>query len=155
MEMSRVLGAASLIDLGQWRRLRNMATPRHLVSVNFNTMPEDVAAAVIGVEPDALEAFFAERAEHRIANVDQLFELTGRRPPVDPGLLAVMPSQFLRITTWWTGGGPRAVVGITLTPASQIAPWRTEYRYSEPVDHAAPLLQTAMPLLGGLPPDPA
>ena len=154
MEMSRVLGAADLIDHGQWRRLSSMATPRHLLSVNFNTMPEDVAAVVFGVEREALEAFFAERAEHRIANADQLFELTGKRPPVDPGLLAVMPSQFLRITTWWTGGGPRAIVGITLTPASQIAPWRTEYRYSEPVDHAAPLAQTSIPLLGG-PPDPA
>ena len=155
MEMNRVLGAASLIDHGQWQRLRNMATPRHLLSVNFNTMPEDVAAAVFGVEREALEAFFAERAEHRIANVDQLFELTGRRPPVDPGLLAVMPSQFLRITTWWTGGGPRAIVGVTLTPASLIAPWRTEYRYSEPADHTRPLLPTGMPLLGGIPPDPA
>lgn len=153
MELNRVLGAASLIDHGQWRRLRNMATPRHLISVNFNTMPEDVAAAVFGVEPEALDAFFAERAENRIASVDQLFELTGKTPPVDPGLLAVMPSQFLRVTTWWRGGGPRAIVGITVTPASLIAPWRTEYRYSEPVDHARPIEQTQMPLLGGLSPE--
>ena len=85
--------------------------------------------------------------------MDQLFELTGRRPPVDPGILAVMPSYFLRITTWWRSGGARAIVGITLTPASLIAPWRTEYRYSEPVDHARPIEQTQMPLLGGLPPE--
>ena len=39
MELSRVLGAASMLDHGQWRRLRNMATPRLLLSVNFNTMP--------------------------------------------------------------------------------------------------------------------
>ena len=155
MEMKRVLGAADLINDGQWRQLRNMATPRHLLSVNFNTMPEDVAAAVFGVEREALDAFFAERAENRIANMDQLFELTGRRPPVDPGLIAVMPSQFLKITTWWTGGGPRAVVGITLTPASLIAPWRTEYRYSEPADHTVPLAETGMPLLDGHPPAPA
>jgi len=151
MEMNRVLGAASLIDHGQWRRLRNMATPRLLINVNFNTMPEAVAMAVFDVEREALEAFFAERAENRVASMDQLFELTGRRPPVDPGLLAVMPSQFLRITTWWRDGGPRAIVGITLTPASLIAPWRTEYRYSEPFDHAKPIEQTQMPLLGGLP----
>lgn len=155
MELNRVLGAASLFDHGQWRRLRNMATPRHLVSVNFNTMPEDVALAVFDVEREALDAFFAERAEHRVASMDQLFELTGRRPPVDPGLLAVMPSQFLRITTWWRNGGARAIVGITLTPASLIAPWRTEYRYSEPVDHDEPIEQTQMPLLGGLAPEAA
>lgn len=147
MEMNRVLGAAELIDDDQWRRLRRMATSRLLVSVNFNTMPEDVAAAVFGVEREALDTFFAGRAETRIANVDQLFELAGRRPLFDPGVIAVMPSQFLKITTWWTGGGPRAVLGITLTPASLIAPWRTEYRYSEPADHAAPPRRTGMPLL--------
>ena len=153
MELNRVLGAASLIDPGQWRRLRNMATPRHLLSVNFNTMPEDVVATVFGVEREALDEFFRERAENRIASMDQLFELTGRRPPVDSGLLAVMPSQFLRITTWSRAGGARAIVGITLTPASLIEPWRTEYRYSEPVDHAKPIEPTEMPLLGGLPPE--
>ena len=153
MELSRVLGAASMLDHEQWRRLRNMATTRHLLSVNFNTMPEDVAMAVFGVEREALDAFFAERAENRVASMDQLFELTGRRPPVDPGILAVMPSYFLRITTWSRSGGARAIVGITLTPASLIAPWRTEYRYSEPVDHARPIEQTQMPLLGGLPPE--
>lgn len=153
MEMSRVLGVAEVINDAQWRQLRNMATSRMLISVNFNTMPEDVAAALFGVEPETLEAFFAERAETRIANMDQLFDLTGRRPPVDPGLMATMPSQFLKITTWGLGGGSRAIVGVTLTPASLIAPWRTEYRYSEPADHAVPPRETGMPLLGGVPPE--
>ncbi|MCY3620143.1 MAG: type II secretion system protein GspK [Gammaproteobacteria bacterium] len=154
MELSRVLGAADLVDHGQWRRLRNMATPRLLVSVNFNTMPEDVVAAVLGVEREALDGFFAERAENRIRSVDQLLELTGTRPAFNPGLMATTPSYFLRLTTWWVGGGPRTVVGITLTPGSMITPWRTEYRYSEPVDRAASLEETQVPLLGGTAPDP-
>ena len=155
MELNRVLGAESLIDHEQWRRLRGMATPRLLVSVNFNTMPEDVVAAVMGVERASLDGFFAERAETRITSVDQLQELAGTRPAFNPGTMAVTPSYFLRITTWWVGGGPRTVVGITLTPGSLVAPWRTEYRYSEPVDRAVPLEETEIPLLGGSAPDSA
>ena len=155
MELNRVLGAADLIDHDQWRRLRNMATPRLLVSVNFNTMPEDVVAAVMDVERDALAGFFAERAQNRITSVDQLRQLTGGRPAFHPGTMAATPSYFLRLTTWWVGGGPRTVVGITLTPGSLIAPWRTEYRYSEPVDGTASLEQTRIPLLGGTAPDQA
>ena len=154
MELNRVLGAASLIDHAQWRRLRNMATPRLLVGTNFNTMPEDVAAAVLGVEPEALDGFFAERARNRITSLGQLQELSGTRPAFNPGPLAVTPSYFLRITTWWVDGGPRTVVGITLTPGSLIAPWRTEYRYSEPVDRAVSLEETQIPLFGGSAADP-
>ena len=155
MELNRVLGAAELIDHEQWRRLRNLATPRLLVSVNFNTMPEDVVAAVMGVEREALAGFFAARAKSRITSVDRLQELAGTRPAFNPGTMAATPSYFLRLTTWWVGGGPRTVVGITLTPGSLIAPWRTEYRYSEPVDHAVSLEETRIPLLGGTAPDPA
>ena len=155
MELNRVLGAASLIDHDQWRRLRNMATPRLLISVNFNTMPEDVVAAVMGIEREALEGFFAERAEHRITSLDRLQELAGTRPAFHPGTMAATPSYFLRLTTWWVDGGPRTVVGITLTPGSMVAPWRTEYRYSEPVDRAVSIQETRIPLLGGSAPEPA
>ncbi len=154
MELNRVLGVKELIDQEQWRRLREMATPRLLVSANFNTMPVAVAKVVLGVEQEALDVFFAERAEHRIATLEHIHELTRASPPVDPGFIAVMPSLFLRITTWWRSGGPRTIVGVTLTPASLIAPWRTEYRYSEPSGDAVALKETPTPLLGGQTPEP-
>ena len=154
-EMNRVLGAAEMIDAGQWRRLRDMATPRMHAGVNFNTMPVPVAKAVLGVEPDVLDTFLAERAEHPIASYQRVEELTGASPPVDPVTVAVIPSRFLRITTWWRGGAPRSVVGITLTPASQLGPWRKEYRYSEPVDQQAPLEPAPTELLGGPPEEAA
>ncbi|MYJ75101.1 MAG: general secretion pathway protein GspK [Gammaproteobacteria bacterium] len=148
-EMNRVLGAAEVIDAAQWRRLRDMATPRIHVGVNFNTMPVPVAKAILGVEQDVLDTFLAERAEQPITSFARVQELTGAAPPVDPVTVAVVPSRFLRITTWWVGGAPRSVVGITLTPASRIGPWRTEYRYSEPVDRNRVLAEPPTPLLGG------
>lgn len=154
MELNHVFGAADLLDSEQWRQLRDMATPRLLVSVNFNTMPAAVATVALGVEQEALDAFFAARTERSIGTLEHVHELTRASPPVDPGFIAVAPSQYLRITTWWRGGGPRTVLGITLTPVSLMGPWRTEYRYSEPVDHAAPLSETPTVLLGGHPPVP-
>ena len=60
------------------------------------------------------------------------------------------------MTTWWRHGGPRTVVGITLTPSSTFAPpfavpWRKEYRYSEPAVETGKLAQAPTPLLGGQP----
>ena len=149
MELNHVLGVGDLLDNAQWRRLRDLTTPRILVSVNFNTMPAPVAAAVLGVDDEALGPFLAERAETPVTSLARVGELTGQTPPTYHGLVAVLPSYFLRITTWWRGGGPRTVVGVTLTPGSLMGPWRKEYRYSEPADHSVPLQEPQTELLGG------
>ena len=160
MELNRVLGAEGLFDPEQWRRLRAMTTPRLLAAVNFNTMPPEVAAALLGTDLEDLGDFLSAREQESLARLDRIVELTGQYAKVDPEHVAVMPSVFVRMTTWWQHGGPRTVVGITLTPSSPIAPrvavpWRKEYRYSEPADHTGPLRQAATALLGGQPDDPA
>ena len=66
-ELNRVLGVPEMIDAAQWRRLRDMATPRVHVGVNFNTMPVAVAKTVLGVEHDVLDTFLAERvSDHEL-----------------------------------------------------------------------------------------
>ena len=160
MELNRVLGAEGVLDRAQWQRLRAMTTPRPLAAINFNTMPPEVAAAILETDVDALEEFLAVREEESLTRLDRIRELTGQYAVVDSELIATLPSVFLRMTTWWQHGGPRTVVGITLTPSTPIAPpaaapWRKEYRYSEPADPTATLRQTALPLLGGEPPNPA
>ena len=159
MELNRVLGADGILDRAQWQRLRAMTTPRTLAAVNFNTMPPEVAAAILETDVDNLAEFLAAREEESLSRLDRIRELTGQYAEVDSGLIATVPSVFLRMTTWWQHGGPRTVVGITLTPSTPIgppaaAPWRKEYRYSEPADHTGTLRQAATPLLGGQPGDP-
>ena len=156
MELNRVLGAEGILDRAQWQRLRAMTTPRLLAAINFNTMPREVAAAILETDVDTLEEFLAAREEESLTRLDRIRELTGQYTQVDPELIATVPSVFLRMTTWWQHGGPRTVVGVTLTPSTPIAPpaaapWRKEYRYSEPADHTPTLRQTALPILGGNP----
>ncbi|MDE0658660.1 MAG: type II secretion system protein GspK [Gammaproteobacteria bacterium] len=152
MELNRVLGAEGMLDRAQWQRLRAMTTPRALAAINFNTMPPEVAAAVLEADVDDLADFLAAREEESLSRLDRIRELTGQYATVDPELIATVPSVFLRMTTWWQHGGPRTVVGITLTPSTPIAPpaaapWRKEYRYSEPAAAGGPLRLPVTPLL--------
>ncbi len=160
MELNRVLGAQGILDRAQWQRLRAMTTPRSLAAINFNTMPPEVAAAVLQTDVDELGDFLAAREEESLSRLDRIRQLTGQYATLDPELIATLPSVFLRMTTWWRHGGPRTVVGITLTPSTPMAPpaaapWRKEYRYSEPADRTAALRQTGTPLLGGHPASPS
>lgn len=140
MELKRVLGADSLLAPGQWRRLRAMATPHLVWGTNFNTMPVELAAVLLGVAPKDLGAFLEARAEKPIGSLDHLGELTGQYPPLDPDAIIAYPTSLLRLSSWWPGGGPRTVVGVTLTPGSEIVPWRKEYRYAEHAEFAEAVL---------------
>ena len=156
MELNRVLGAEGILDRAQWQRLRAMTTPRSLAAVNFNTMPPEVAAALLETDVEDLAEFLAVRESESLSRLDRIRDLTGQYAELDSGLIATMPSVFLRMTTWWRHGGPRTVVGVTLTPSTPIAPpaaapWRKEYRYSAPADHTATLRQPKTPPLGGKP----
>ena len=159
MELNRVLGAEGLLDRAQRQRLRAMTTPRLLGALNFNTMPPEVAAAVLQTDPENLAAFLAARERESLTRLDRILELTGREADIDSEYVATSPSILVRMTTWWRHGGPRTVVGITLTPSSAFAPpfavpWRKEYRYSEPAVETGELAQAPTPLLGGQPEGP-
>ena len=45
-----------------------------------------------------------------------------------------LPSPVTRIAVWSADSNRRSILGLRLTPGSFNAPWRKEYRYSEPID---------------------
>ena len=147
MELERVLGFEGLLDADQWRRVRTLMTPRMLVAVNLNAMPVELAAAALGVDAEALAPLLAERAERPVRRLDRIVELTGQYPRIDTEVMIGSSSAYIRMSTWYRGGGRRTVVGITLTPSSLIAPWRKEYRYSEPAEKSGPLREAETGLL--------
>ena len=63
--------------------------------------------------------------------------LTGTHPDIDEMDLRVLPSRFLRVSIWHNAGGLRSVAGMALTPYGD-APWRIDYRYTEPMARAGP-----------------
>ena len=131
--LRRVLGVDAALDASQWRALLPLLTARLPLGYNFNTMRPEAMAALLGVETPALERLLAARAELSIASLSDVAALTGVWPDLDPTLVAPVPSGSLRLGLWTAGAGSRTVVGITLTPGGQFAPWRKEYRYSEPM----------------------
>ena len=131
--LRRVLGVDDALDAAQWRKLLPVLTARLPLGYNFNTMRPEAMAALLGVEEPALERLLTARAERSIASLGEVAALTGVWPDLDPTLVARVPSSSLRLGLWAPGAGSRTVVGITLTPGGQFAPWRKEYRYSEPM----------------------
>ena len=147
-ELKRVLGVEDIISPEQWRRLRPLLTPREQHGYNFNTMATDVAAAFVG-GAEAATHLLAMRAEKVIRTPEDVEELTGQVLRLNPEDLLTFPSPNMRIAVWRPGAGRRSIVGISLTPGHVDAPWRTEYRYSEPVDgDPGSALKAETPLFG-------
>ena len=133
MELRRVLGLDEVVAAEQWRRLLPLLTPRVTIGYNFNTMRAEAMAALLGVDEAAVAPLLAARAERPIAGLADVQALTGALLALDPELVVPVPSNALRLAFWRRGADSRTVVGITLTPVAQAAPWRKEYRYSEPL----------------------
>ena len=132
-ELKRVLGFEGVISPDQWRRLRPLLTPGVQMGYNFNTMSAAAVAALVG-GPEAAQLLLEEREERVIRTLDQVADLTGRRPSLDSELMLGLPSPMTRVAVWPAGSNRRSILGIRLTPGSFYAPWRKEYRYSEPIE---------------------
>ena len=145
-ELKRVLGADELLTDDQWRLLRPLLTPRQQLGYNFNTMPAAAVAAFVGGD-EAAQHLLEKRAEQVIRTPEDVGELTGRTLRLRSEDLLTFPSPNCRIAVWPEGARRRSLIGITLTPGAADAPWRKEYRYSEPIDGApGPALKAATPL---------
>ena len=148
LELQNVLGAKRLIGPAEWRRLRPLLTHGFPLGYNFNTMRPAIAAALLGLDAEGIRPLLEERARRPVASLRRVGVLTGAYPALDPTLVTAAPSARLRIATWSAAGGIRSVLGIRLTPRAASAPWRKEYRYSEPVDvDSAEVRKPATPLL--------
>ena len=148
MELKRVLGVGELISPAQWRRLSPLLSVRGAGVYNFNTMQPEVLGALLDLEQDGVKKLLAARVEGSISRPSQIARLTGRYPRLDEESIVMFPSPYVRIAIWPAGGARQSVAGFSLTPGG-VAPWRTEYRYSELVlnDGAEIPQKAATPLL--------
>lgn len=149
LELHRVLGIAEIVTPAQWRRLGPLLSIRPPVGYNFNTMPPEVMAALLDLDLQSVQPLLAARAEQSISRLSFIAMQTGKDLDIDPTDIRLIPSRFLRMALWHEEDGVRMLVGIELTPFSDSAPWRIDYRYEQPTtDHAARAPRTvATPLL--------
>ena len=148
VEMKRVLGVDQMLAASQQRALLPLLTSRPLAGYNFNTMPLEVAAAVLEVDREAAKAVADQRLQGPVWRSLQLRELTGSTVDVPDDQILRLPSSFVRLMLWRPGRGGRWLVGLEMTPYGESAPWRRDYQYWEPVaGHDAqepPRLATAL-----------
>ena len=132
-ELKKVLGVDDMLSPAQWRRLRPLLSMRPVFGYNFNTMPPEVLAAVIGLDGQGIRGVVEEREKRPITRLTTIALLSGRHLDIDEMEIRVLPSRFARIAVWREDTGSRSVTGIALTPLGDRMPWRKDYRYSEHV----------------------
>ncbi len=132
LELMEVLGINELVAPARWSRLRPLLTMRPVSGYNFNTMHPEVLAALLELDAQGLRGVLEERRKGPLSRLTQVAMLSGKHLEIDAMDVAVVPSNFLRLVVWHDTLGPRTVVGIELTPLGKSAPWRRDYRYSEP-----------------------
>ena len=149
LELQNVLGFADVVTAGQWQRLLPLLSMRQPVGYNFNTMPPEVLAAVLDLDPQSVKPLLDAREEHSISRLSFVAMQTGKHLDLDPFDIRELPSRFLKISLWHTEDGGRTLTGIELTPFADTAPWRTDYRYEEPATEldTRPPQTVATPLL--------
>ena len=133
VELRRVLGVDEILTPAQLSRLWPQLTMRSVFGYNFNTMRPEVLAAALGLDDQGMRRVLDERRHRQISRLTQIAMLTGKHLDIDEMQVRTLPSRFVRISTWHEDGGSRVLAGIALTPLGDRAPWRKDYRYSEPI----------------------
>ena len=132
VEIKRVLGMDQLLSAPQQRAMLPLLTSRPLAGYNFNTMPLDVAGAILEVNRKAAQAIVDQRLEAPVWRSLQLRELTGSAVDIRDDQILRLPSSFVRLALWRPGRGGRWLVGLEMTPYGETVPWRRDYQYWEP-----------------------
>ena len=132
-ELSKVLGIEEAIPADRWRALWPLLTMRPVYSYNFNTMRPEVLALLLDLDERELRRLIDEREKVPILRLNRIALLTGRHLDIDEMEIRMLPSSFMRVSVWHEGDGSRVLAGLELTPLGESAPWRKDYRYSEPV----------------------
>ena len=132
-ELSKVLGIEEAIPPDRWLALWPLLTMRPAHGYNFNTMPPEVLALLLDLDEWALRSLIEEREKVPILRLSRIALLTGRHLDIDEMEIRMLPSSFMRVSVWRDGDGSRVLAGLELTPFGESAPWRKDYRYSEPV----------------------
>ena len=147
VELSKVLGVGEMLTRDEWRRLWPVLTMRPVFGYNFNTMPPEVLAAVLGLDERGVREVLEEREKRPIYRLTTLALLTGRHLDIDEMEIRIAPSRYLRISIRHEGDGAWLLTGIVLTPRGETVPWRKDYRYLEPIrsGHDSGMPREALP----------
>ena len=132
LEVSKVLGARTLVQPQQWAFLRRNTSVAITPVVNYNTVPLELLTALLDGDAEAARRVAAHRQQHVLSSMAAVSAAAGVDLSVQGDVDGGMVVSRLRLALWREGDTQRTLIGIALTPNALDAPWRKEYRYLEP-----------------------
>ena len=131
LEARRIFGWAQSPELWRDDVLHRLTTTSGSFSMNPNTAPWQVLAAMRNMTPEGVQAMVAARKLAPIASPQQVTALTGVQISTDPMQADViaLPADSWRVTQQAPGMGWGWRYNVTLTPVSDFSPWRIDYFY--------------------------
>ena len=151
-EMQSVLGWDKLKSIWtsqQWASLTTVATVTGLPNMNF--APLAVLRSVPGFNLAAAERIISTRRITPFLSSQQVYDASGVRLLNDgDAIMRLTPSEYLRLTLWYTGAKRQRQIHLTLTATTNDGkPWIIRYDMEQSFSHtdkqAAPTQPTEKP----------
>jgi len=126
-ELRRIIGWRDLTQLWQTDQIVELTSTTAAFGINPNTAPSEVLQTLPGITKELAQAIIIRREMFPIINAGQLAEMISIPVRQLGDMIAVIPSDSIRITQFTQGFPGTIQYNITLTPNSNEAPWRTDY----------------------------
>jgi DNA uptake protein ComE-like DNA-binding protein len=154
-EANGIIGWRGEPKFWQNSRLVELTTTSTATGLNPNTAPAEILATLPGVTEDIAQRIIARRQLLPITNLRQLAEITGLPTQPVEEIIAMLPSNAMRITQSAPGLPWSVQYNITLTPKSDLAPWQIDYysRVSTPQQPESAAIAPALPPRSTAPPE--
>jgi general secretion pathway protein K len=128
IELKNIIGWRDMPSLWQDPAVTELVGVGGLPTINPNTAPWQVLAALPGVTPEIAKLIVARRKLGPIS-VALLDQLAGVNLDTFPPTVTTYPSDHLRVTQRAIGMPWAIRYNVRLTPDSQTAPWQINYYY--------------------------
>jgi len=154
-EAQGIIGWRDAPQLWQNARLVELTSTSFATGVNPNTAPAEILATLPGVTADVAQRIIAQRQLQPIGNLRQLGDISGLPTPPFEEIIAILPSNAMRITQSAQGLAWSVQYHVTLTPRGDVTPWQVDYysRVSTPQHSTDPAIATALPPRSLAPPE--
>jgi hypothetical protein len=145
-----VLGWTTLLTPVQAAQFESALVAEGEGTLNPNAAPASVLAATLGIPRPVADVIVERRQQGFIADLSEITRVS----PLPQGLLALalnpVPSATIRLTLFDSANGYGQRLQVTLTPQSDLAPWKVDYLSIHSAPNVGELARSAAAF-----PDPA
>lgn len=134
LQLKNIIGWRDQPALWEGRNILNFLTTSRLVGFNPNTAPQEVLASLPGLTPQTAGSLVKLRSVRPFFGTNQLSGYMDGL--VEPEHFSFFPGSSIRITQQGSKVPWSLESSVTLTPNSELAPWRVDYQVRTAVSYA-------------------